>query len=271
MTLEDAAAVLEMSAATLSRIETGIRIPRARDVRDLVVAYGVTDERRIARLTALVAEARETGWWESYSEVDDEYATYIGLEAAASSLQEYAGSRIPGPLQTPDYGRAYLRDAIGPALTTTLPEAEIEKRVEVRGRRQLRLDPGDLVYAAVIDESALRRPVGGTTVMREQVGHLIDVAARPNVTIRVLPFDGGAHPGQEGRFTIVNLPTDAVSDVVYVESLAGQIFIETPTEVERYRRVFETLSRLALPEAASLATLHQYLDDLSATAPGGGN
>jgi len=265
LTLEDAARHLELSAATLSRIETGIRIPRARDVRDLVQLYGVTDERRVAHIVGLVAGAKEPGWWEAYSEVDEEFATLMGLEIAATRLQQYGGMVIPGLLQTPDYTRAYLREATNPGRARPFSDQEIEKRLEIRVRRQQAIvQPPGVPYEAILDEAVLRRRVAGAQGMREQLLALIELGSRPHISIRMLAFDIGAHPGQPGGFTILTLPQPEVSDVVYVDSLAGQLFLENAVDLERHRRGWGVLYERALDEEATQEALHRM-------ASGGGS
>jgi transcriptional regulator with XRE-family HTH domain len=259
-TLEEAASALEVSAATLSRIETGVRVPRARDVKDLCEFYGITDATRVESLTALVADAKETGWWESYTEVDEEYATLIGLEAAATAIDQFESAMIPGFLQTPDYGRAYLRDAVSPGRQHSLSDHDIAKRIEVRTRRQQLLsNDSGVSYTAIIDEGALLRPVGGASAMREQLAFLLLASERSGTEILVLPLDRGGHPGQHGGFTVMTLPQAQVSDVVYVESLAGQLFLETPEELDRHRRVFVTLRNLSLDTSASQEALRSKM------------
>lgn len=255
-TLEEAAAALETSAATLSRIETGIRVPRARDVKDLCEFYGVTDTIRIAELTSLVAGARESGWWESYTEVDEKYGTYIGFEDTATAIDEVESTIIPNILQTATYGAAYLKGAASPARKSPLTDHDISKSLEVRARRQqLLTGESGLTYRAVLDEAVLLRMVGGRDVMREQVGHLIKASERQGTEILVLPLERGAHPGQIGSFTILTLPQEQVSDVVYVDTLAGQIFLETPEELRRHRQIFAHLQRIALDATDSRAAL----------------
>ncbi len=261
-TLEEAAAALEMSAATLSRLETGVRLPRARDVKDLCAFYGATDPARVAELVALVAVAKEPGWWESYTEVDEEYATFIGLEAAATAIEQFEIGMVPGFLQTTAYGRAYLRDAVSPGRRTPLNDHDIEKRIEVRTRRQQLLStPSYLRYTAIIDEAVLVRPVGGPAVMREQLAHLLVAAEKPSTELLVLPLAHGGHPGQQGGFSILSMPQAQVSDVVYIDSLAGQLFLETPDELDRHRRVFTTLRHTALDANASQEALRSKMAD----------
>lgn len=266
MTLEEAAAVLEASAATLSRIETGVRAPRARDVRDLLEAYGVADEARISEITALVSAARESGWWESYSEVDDAYGNYIGLEAAANQIEQYEATGIPTLLQTPEFLRAWLHEVVNPQRERPFGEHDIEKRLEVLLERQRILQSAaGLKYSVVVDEGAFARVVGGVEVMRRQIVHLAETARLPHVHFRLLPFRFGAHPAQAaGPFTILSLPRD-VSDVVYVDLLAvGQLFLEDPADLRRCRRVFAALITESLDETAS----QEALLDIAATFTG---
>jgi transcriptional regulator with XRE-family HTH domain len=259
-TLAEAASALEVSAATLSRIETGIRVPRARDVKDLCEFYGLTDAARIAELTALVAGAKESGWWEAFTEVDQEYATLIGLEAAATAIDQFEGTLVPAFLQTADYARAYLKAGMSPTLKTPLSDHNIAKRIEVRTRRQQLLTTNlELHSTFIIDEVALLRAIGGPAVMREQLRQLMVAAERPGTEILVVPLARGAHPGQQGDFTILTLPQAQIFDVVYIDSLAGQIFLETPEEVERHRRVFAAIRDLALDPRASLEALHSKM------------
>jgi transcriptional regulator with XRE-family HTH domain len=269
MTLEEAGAVLEVSAATVSRIETGVRVPRARDVRDLLDAYGVRDESRISEITNLVAEARESGWWDAYSEVDDAYGTYIGLEAAANEIEQYESMAIPAMLQTPEYFRAWLRDVVNPQRTAPISQHEIEKVVEVRLRRQRLLQPpGGLEYSVVIDEGACARPVGGPAVMRDQINQVVETSRLPNVHLRFMPFRAGPHPAQGGPFAILSLPRD-VSDVVYVDTFVGQLFLDTPAHLSRCRRVFAALLESSLDESASQEALLRIADTFNRNAQPG--
>ena len=262
LTLEEAAVAIEASSATLSRIETGVRIPRARDVRDLCALYQVADAERIAELTALAGAARESGWWESYTEVDDDYATYIGLEASAGSMQQFEGQYIPAILQTTAYARAYFTGVASPSRAKPFTEHDISKRIEVRERRQDLLNPSSgLAYSVVLDESILLRVMGSPKIMSDQLKALLDRADQPNINLRIVLLSAGAHPGQQGGFTILDLPRD-VSDVVYVDTLAGQLFLETPEELERHRRIFHSLDQIALGQAESKEALVRIMAGL---------
>ena len=255
LTLEDAGKALEFSAATMSRIENAVRAPRVRDVRDLARLYGA-DERTTGELLRLVEAAREAGWWESYSEIGEEYATLIGLESSATSLEEHRGSTVPGLLQTPDYARAYMDVAINPQRAKPFSQGEIAQRLEVLQRRQEVLHGRTRpAYTAFLDEACLRRFVGGRRTMAEQLARLATLADQPNMSIRLLPFTLGAHPGQPGGFCYISLPQSDVSDVVYVDGLGGQLFLETPENLARHRRVLKALDRVAL----TLSESQQYM------------
>lgn len=260
LTLEQAAEALEASAATVSRIETGVRVPGARDVRDLLQLYGVTEDAEAAELTGLVAGAKEAAWWESYSEVDDQYATFIGLELAATRMQQAEAVVMPGLLQSEGYTRAYLEGAISPISSQPFSPHDIDKRVEVTRNRQqafqARMKLGQVEYDVILDEAVVRRGVGGPAVMREQIDHLLEAAADGRIDLRLIPFDAGAHPGQAAGFTVLSLPKD-VSDVVYMDTVAGQLFLDDRDGLERHRRVFRSLQGVALTEDASVAALHE--------------
>jgi hypothetical protein len=216
----------------------------------------------------LVADAKESGWWEAYTEVDEEYATFIGLEQAATAIDQFEGSIVPAFLQTGAYGEAFLRGAVSPARKKPLSDHDIAKRIEVRVRRQQLLSTDSGVrYTAIIDEGALLRPVGGGAVMREQISRLLQATERTATEILILPLARGAHPGQERRFTILSLPQARVSDVVYIDSFAGQLFLETPEELDRHRRVFGTLRGLSLDVAASQEALRSKITDLCQVIP----
>lgn len=215
--------------------------PRWRDVRDLLDRYGVTDERLRDYLMNLAREGAQKDWWHPYRRMLSEaYTTYIAFEGDAEELLTFELSVVPGLLQTEDYARALIKK--GPV---ELGDADIEKRVEIRTERQRILEGDDPIRLfAVIDEAALRRTVGGPDVMRAQLQRLIEMATRPNITLQVIPFDVGPHPGTGGRFTIIRFPGED-PDAVYIETIAGELLIESEA-VKRYRRVFHRLNADAM-------------------------
>lgn len=243
LTALDVTERLSWAAGKLTRMERGEWVrPNPRDVQDLLDVYGVTDERQREQLMTWAREGRERGWWHPYRDMlSESYTTFIGLEAEASTERTFELAVIPGILQTADYTRALMLR--GPA---EISAKEIDHRVEIRMARQEILTGDDPVRLwAVIDEAALRRSAGGEAVMRAQMEHLVEVANLPKVTIQVIPFSRGTHPGTKGPFTILEFPDREDPDAVYIENVAGELFVEEPVDVDRFRIAFERLTAVA--------------------------
>ena len=238
LSVEDAADRLEVSPAKVSRLETGARGVNIADVRVLCEVYGVPPAER-DRLLTLARESRRRSWWQEYG-LPDSLSTYVGLEDAATAILQYLTSLVPPLLQTEDYARALTGD-----IAPWLSEDEVEQRVAARMARQSLLT-GDrpLKMWAIVAEAALRRLVGGAGVMRGQLTELAERSRRPNVTVQVIPYEEGAHPGMDSAFTLVQLAE--VSDVVYVEGLIGNFYLQSDRDLERYRRAFDHLQAAAL-------------------------
>jgi transcriptional regulator with XRE-family HTH domain len=245
-----------INVATMYRIEHARVRPQTRTLRTLLDLYGVEKEQQ-AELVGLLRDARERGWLHAYqSELPEQYTTFIGFEGEAESAWEYESLFVPGLLQTEGYARAVI--------TGTLPFAsrdEVERRVEVRIERQEVLrNENPLQLWSIVDEAALRRQVGKSAVMQAQLRHLIEACELPNVTFQVIPFDAGAHPGMPGSFIVLQFTEEAIPDVIYVETMAGELFLEEESDIRRYKLVFEHLRAVsASPDAsrsllASLAT-----------------
>jgi transcriptional regulator with XRE-family HTH domain len=248
MTADDVAQALMVSPTKISRLETGARGVNPRDVRDLCSIYGVGDDER-DRLMTLTRQSREPSWWQ---QDDSEYTTFIDLEAGAASIAEYKADVVPGLLQTQDYARAMIE--------ATLPDSNpdlIEQLVTSREERQKLLtgEPGVQLWT-VLDEAVVRRVVGSRAIMHEQLEQLIDRAALANVDIQVIPFELGAHAAMNSTFEILHFE-EAAPDVVYVEGLLGQHYLEGPKELTRYRRVFDQLRALAFGPRDSVAKLKE--------------
>ena len=241
----DAARRLGWQASRISRIETrqsGIAAP---DLRKLLNAYEVEDEGYRAYLAELARRVNERGWWQKYAGlIGSEYADLIGLEAEARTIRTYEQELVPGLLQTAEYARAVIR-ASRPTDTTE----EIDRRVEVRMERQeilTRADPPPPRVNVVLSEGALRRPVGGYDVMRQQLEYLIRPRDRANVTTQVLPFDAGVHPSMVGPFMMITFPDADDLGVVNVENATGTLFLEEPGELRVYEELWNTLQASAL-------------------------
>jgi transcriptional regulator with XRE-family HTH domain len=256
LTVEQVAERLMCSPSKVSRMETGRGIATPRDIRDLCDLYDVTDEAERDRMMRLAHESKQQGWWHSH---DLDFGTYVGLEEAALATRYYHSTIIPGVLQTPDYARA-VHEAVIPKL---LPE-RIDELVGVRMTRQRRLNQDNPPrFTAVLDEAALHRVVGGRRVMAAQLSKVLEMSARPNITIQVLPYGLGAHPAMESNFIIIELPSPA-SDVVFVEGLIGSVYLDREYDLDRYHAVFQQLQAIALSPkdtADLMASLHHAYTD----------
>lgn len=239
---EQAGHAIRASHSKISRMELGRVGFKARDVADLLTLYGVEDEEERASVLELASRANEPGWWHNYSDLlPSWFEVYMGLEGAASIIRTYELQFIPGLLQTEDYARALI-----PLGYPEISREELERRVQLRMRRQHRLLSGDLRVWAVVDENALRRPIGGKAVMRAQVEHLIELSGRRNVTIQVLPFNAGGHAAVSGAFSILRFPEATLPDIVYLEQLTSALYLDKPADIDRYLQV---MNRLALEAA----------------------
>ncbi len=204
-------------------------------------------------LDRLRRESGQRGWWADYGKtVPKWFADYVGMETVAAEVWTYESEFIPGLLQTPQYTEA-VTVATNPAST---PQ-QAQKFAEVRAARQQRLTSEEpLVLRAVINEAALRREVGGPDVMRAQARRLAEVATLPNVTVQVLPFSAGAHPGMLGAFTALRFPEEPMN-TVYRELYGAALYLEAPSEIERHVNIFERLASLALDADATAKLLDQ--------------
>lgn len=258
ITREAAGYAIRASESKISRMELGRVGFKERDVADLLTLYGVTDETERGALLRLVREANTAGWWHSYGDVLPAwFQTYVGLEEAASIIRTYEVQFVPGLLQTQDYARVIA--VLGQPAAS---EAEIERRVEMRMRRQATLF-GDAPprFWAVIDEAALRRPVGGPKVMRAQIQRLIELNEKPNIVIQVMPFRFGAHAAEGGAFTMLRFPEPDLSDVVYLEQLTSALYLDKRDDLDRYSEVMERMCADSQPPDRTGEVLGEILAD----------
>ncbi|MFE9558010.1 helix-turn-helix domain-containing protein [Streptomyces sp. NPDC006692] len=241
MTAEEVAERLLVSQSKISRLENGRRSISQRDVRDLCGVYEVDDHRIVDSLMQMAKDSRQQGWWHAFGDIP--YSVYIGLETDAASLRVYDPQVVPGLLQT----REYAESLIAGALPETAP-TDVEKRVSVRVRRQERVRAQDnpLRLWVVIDEAALRRVIGDRQLMIEQLEHLIQQSQLPHVTVQVLPFSMGAHPGINGQYAILEFPDASDSSVVYIEGVTSDLYLEKANDVQKYSVMYEHLRAQAL-------------------------
>lgn len=256
ITLERAGYQIRASHSKMSRIELGRVSFKDRDVADLLTLYGVTDDNERETLCDLARQANAQGWWHSYSDILPQwFEFYVGLERAADRIRTYQVQFVPGLLQTEEYARGVVMlEHAGD------PDAETARRVKLRMERQEVLtqpDPPGLW--AVVDDAALRRPIGGPEVMRRQVRHLMEAAALPNVTLQVIPFGAGGHAAAGGPFSILRFSEPDLPDVVYLEQLTSALYLDKREDTEHYLAVMERLCLEALPADETPAILDGIL------------
>ncbi len=259
ITREDAGYHIRASESKISRMELGRVGFKQRDIVDLLTLYGVSDPAERDALVAVAREANAPGWWHQYADVlPDWFETYVGLEEAASVLRVYEVQFVPGLLQTAGYARAVITRGRPGA-----PEEEVERLVSMRiTRQELLSKTGGPRLWAVVDEAALRRPIGGPAVFRLQLEHLIEVSQNPRITLQVTPFWTGGPVAEAGAFTIMRFPDEDLPDVVYLEQLTSALYLDKREDVERYSEVMERLSVESEPPERTPDILRDMLRDL---------
>lgn len=230
-------------------METASRSTSLRDVRDLANLYGVPDTLR-AHLMTLAREAKQQGWWQKYEDLS--IGPLIGLEIEAARITSYESSVIPWMFQTKEYARTIIK-----GILPRISDHVLDERVSARLRRQeILVRESPPTFWSLVDESALRRRVGGRQIMYEQLCKMVDlVSATPNITLQVVPFSLGAHPGLDNTFTLLQFR--ALPPVVYVENLAGTLYVERPADVERYEEALQHLRAGALDAENSIRLIEE--------------
>ena len=252
--IDEVAQVLECSDSKVSRIENGQVAASPRDVRDMLEFYGVESRRR-DELVEFARTARKKGWWEAYS--DALAVPLVGLEVAAERILAYEAMVVHGLLQTEDYARAQIR-----AHSPSLSVERVERRVEFRMARQdLLTQSAPPRLEIILEECALRRPVGGRKVMRAQLRRLADVAAFPAVTLQVLPLAVGEHAAMSGAFTIYRFTERTDPDVVFVEHATSDLYVENAEQVEHYGAAFDRLRTAAMNPRRTASFLKKLVDE----------
>ncbi|MCD0450533.1 helix-turn-helix domain-containing protein [Actinocorallia sp. API 0066] len=259
MNLDEVARGSSVPRTTVHRIEHATHAPKVNDVRALCAYYGLAEE-HAEELMTLARESRLRGWWQKpHSSIPSWFETYIGLEEEASDILVYEHELVTGLLQTEDYFRALLR------VDPLLPEAserEKDRRVEVRTKRQERLTGPDAPRLWVIlNETAIRRPVGGRQVMKEQLRRLIELCEPRHVTLQVLPFSAGAHAAVDGSFHILNFPVRRDPSIVYLQFRRGSLYLEEPADLDEYTGIYEHLRATALSPDLSVELIRHVMDE----------
>lgn len=237
---------IRVSEARIGRIELGRIGSHHSDVAELLSLYGVHSGRVREALLTLVRQASEPDWWQRYNDVLPAwFGTYIGLEQAASTIRSYQVHCVPGLFQIAGYARAVIRLGHPDA-----PDREIDQRVELRLARQDILEgPKAPRVWMVVDEAALRRPFGGSRVMRDQLTHLLKLSELPSVTLQTVPFHAGGQAAADGPFILLRFPDPHVPDLVYLEQLTSALYLDRPADVDVYTMMIDRLSAVALSVA----------------------
>ncbi len=267
LTIEEIAQELECSVSKVSRLETGQGIPKSRDVRDLLDRYGVSDQTRRDRMMRWVRDGQSQGWWQDFSDVlapdpddpllPDNFGRYVASEHDASQVRGFESTIVHGLLQTEDYARAVLNEL------STADHKATERHVELRMRRQERLyaDEDPLRVHLIFDEAVLRRPVGGERVMRAQLRRLIADAQRPSITLQVLPFSVGMHPGTVGPFVVLTFPDSGDNGLVYVEGHLGDSYLDKDRDLGAFNHMFDDLVDMSMTAERSVEFITTVLRD----------
>jgi hypothetical protein len=260
---EDAGWEIRSSESKISRMELGRVGFKERDVADLLALYGMDDEEERDRLLTLARDGNTQGWWHRYGDVlPNWFQSYLGLESAAALIRTYEVQFVPGLLQTRDYARAVV--LLGHARAK--PE-EVERRVNLRMDRQQLLTRHDAPQLwVVVDEAALRRPIGGHDVMRGQLESLIEATKLPNVRLQIIPFLAGGHAAAGGAFSVLRFPEQDLPDVVYIEQLTSALYLDKRDDVDHYAAAMEMLCVEAQPPDRTAEMLTGMLRDFEKSA-----
>ncbi|GAB2716296.1 helix-turn-helix domain-containing protein [Nocardia thraciensis] len=268
ITLEEAAHLIELSPSSLQRLETGqaTRI-RLVDIRELCRLYDA-DEVTAAGLLGLAQQATEKSWWNAYGGlIPPDFDVYVGLESAARQIFSYTPDAVLGLLQTPAYARVLAR-----SVYPNDSDAEMDQRMELKLKRQAKLTRKrhPVRLSVVLLECALRRMVGSPRIMAAQLRHLADMSTRPNIDLRILTYRAGVPLGDPiGLFTILEFGTDNRGEVleppvVYLENFTGDLYLETPDDVQRYHEAHQAIRRAALDNVASRNFIRQIAKEFVA-------
>ncbi|WNE99823.1 helix-turn-helix transcriptional regulator [Streptomyces luomodiensis] len=252
LSFEQAGRALDVTHATIRRMEkaeVGLKLPY---VEKLLRTYGVTDPEEVEGFLALAREANKAGWWHRFRDVLPEwFNTFVSLEVEANLIRAYEPHYIPGLLQTEDYARAVLRAGMPHA-----PETEIERNVALRMERQALLtrDNPPMLWV-VMDETVVRRPIGGTETMRAQISRLIEEAEAPHIRLQIMPFDAGPHPAMYGPFHIFRFPIPELPDIAYTETLVSGSYFDQRDDVSAFLEALDRMCAQAAPAQTTQAIL----------------
>lgn len=255
LTQDQVARAMDWSLSKMNRIEKAKTGISTNDLKALLPLYEITDEKRIGELLALARAARRPPWWQQYSEVaPTTLLELIDYESAASAVNQFEPMFVPGILQTEEYATAVLRVAYGEESSAKRVPALVELRTK---RRDLLTSQDAATFSFVLDEAVIRRVAGTADVTSRQLLDLVSLAELPNVSIQVVPFAAGLHPGMRGAFKIVEFDDTPDENIVFLERPHGDLFREDPGEVKSYLETFRRIAKMALSPSDSIGLLHK--------------
>jgi transcriptional regulator with XRE-family HTH domain len=259
-TQEQVATAMDWSLSKLIRIENGTVGISTNDLKAILAHYEITDDKRTAEMLGLARGARERSWWSGYRDAPPRLIQLIEYESAAFIIRNFQPMLVPGLLQTEEYATTMIRNLVPQA-----PAEDVKLRVEIRMKRQQLLEQREMpLMFFIMDEAAVRRVVGGPEAMRRQLQRLIDESEKPTVTIEIVPFSAGAHPGMTGPFMLFEFPDAADDDALYLEGPDdARLNRDDAEEISRFRERFEVLRDLSLGPDGSRDLLRQLLSELS--------
>ncbi|WP_262700829.1 MULTISPECIES: helix-turn-helix domain-containing protein [Streptomyces] len=259
LSFEQAGRALDVTHATIRRMEkaeVGLKLPY---VEKLLRTYGVTDPEEVEGFLSLAREANKAGWWHRFRDVLPEwFNTFVSLEVEANLIRAYEPHYIPGLLQTEGYARAVLRAGMPHA-----PESEIERNVALRMERQALLarDNPPMLWV-VMDETVVRRPIGGAETMRAQITRLIEEAEAPHIRLQIMPFDAGPHPAMYGPFHIFRFPIPELPDIAYTETLVSGSYFDQRDDVSAFLEALDRMCAQAAPAQTTQAILSRIRKEI---------
>jgi hypothetical protein len=251
---------MDWSLSKLIRIENGSVGISLNDLKAILGHYKITDEGRVAELIALSRGARERSWWNAYRDLSPRLVQLIEYESASFIIRNFQPMVIPGLLQTEEYATAMIRN-YSPQAT----EQEVKTAIEIRMKRQQILQQREMpLMFFIMDEAAVRRLVSGQEAMRRQIERLLDESAKPAVTIEVVPFTAGAHPGMQGSFMLFEFPDAEDDDALYLDGPSEiRLNRDDTEEISNFRDRFEVLRKLSLGPTGSIDLLRRLHSELA--------
>jgi len=263
MSVEEVAAEVEWSASKLIRVEGGQVGLSVSDLNALLQVYDVHERTQVEELRSLARASRQRAWWSEYQRyIPAGYVEFIGAESDAARIRHFHPISVPGLLQRPAYADAIIR---GTSLDEPAPEVA-RARAEIRRKRQERVFDRDDPPAVtmILDEAVLRRPIGDAETMRDELDHLINMAKQDKMTMVVVPFSAGAHPGLAGPFALFEYDDPEVEDLVCLETPHNDILVrDKPDLLDQYRRAADHLEEIGFTGDDAVRFVEQVREGLA--------